>query len=170
MPPSKTLAIVVDKNGTLGDGSAMTRDAEADQQRPELIVEQLGVSRRLDASRLRHGGRHVQQCQTDARPQSDPNTAPAHGISQPSPACDRSITNQRAPAVLSSVSGPRTQRIVAFLCQSSGSWGYRAASAAVMALLPRMVKWTQPPQRGQRPTNPTSLHQARTRGSRTARP
>jgi hypothetical protein len=60
------------------------------------------------------------------------------------------------------VLGVLLQRIVALAYQSLGSWGYPATSSAVTAVLPRMVKWTQPPHRGQQPAKPTSFHQART--------
>ncbi len=42
---------------------------------------------------------------------------------------------------------------------------HAGAASAVIARLPPMVKWIQPPQPGQRPATPASLHQARTNGS-----
>jgi hypothetical protein len=60
---------------------------------------------------------------------------------------------------------PPGYKMSAVVCQSSGNFGNAAASSAVMARLPRMVKWIQPPHFGQRPANPTSAHQARTNGS-----
>ena len=62
------------------------------------------------------------------------------------------------------LSHPTPHRMVARACQLSGSCGYRAASSAVTARLARMVKWIQPPQWGQRPTNPVSSHQGAPRG------
>ncbi len=79
----------------LGVVSTMTGDAMANQQRPELIVEALGVGRLLDTWRRRHDGRHVQQRQTDASPHSDPHAPPGHETSPPSTTCDRSRTTQR---------------------------------------------------------------------------